>query len=108
MVLNQQLVNYSQQLQFFNFLENTFYYGARLYKGIVYENVVPAIITKEMGTSKRIKRIKNVNPIRNVKYLYLLNKNVSVVIVVLTIPRNSNFQKKITGLRHLRVLSGSI
>jgi DNA invertase Pin-like site-specific DNA recombinase len=54
-------------------LNNPFYYGARRWDGKIYENTVPAIITKEeFEQVRKIALEREQNPEKNVKYLYLL------------------------------------
>jgi site-specific DNA recombinase len=58
-------------------LTNTFYYGTPIIKGVSYEGVVPAIISKETFLqAKEIAKERDVNPERNIKYLYLLKDRI--------------------------------
>ncbi len=58
-------------------LKNPFYWGSRLYKGQLYENVVPAIISKETFLkAKEIAKQRDINPEKNIKYLYLLKDKI--------------------------------
>jgi DNA invertase Pin-like site-specific DNA recombinase len=54
-------------------LKNPFYYGARKWKGEIYENTVPAIISKEkFEKAINVGKGRDAVSERNVKYLYLL------------------------------------